>query len=62
MTMAMAQTATTSEHAPEGYKLLESPFGGFYFEAGEYGSEDYRSRRNALKAAHAHQRQETTQA
>jgi len=51
MTLGMANEVATSERLPKGYTLVESEFGGFYFEVYGEGSEDFRTRRQAAKAA-----------
>lgn len=56
MVMVMAMAVSSSEWLPKGYSLASSEFGGFYFEIGEEGSEDYRSRRQAAIAAREHAR------
>ena len=51
MTLGMASEVATSERLPKGYTLVESEFGGFYFEVHGEGSEDFRTRRKAAMAA-----------
>lgn len=54
----MTQAVSTEQlrpRCPQGYKLLLSEFGGYFFEDAEgVGSDDYGSAEAALRAARKH--------
>lgn len=62
MAIGTQNKARTSEKLHKGYSMVESEYGGFYFEVGDYASEDYPSRRQAAIAAKEHRKQQLTKA
>ena len=61
MAMTESKPVKTSEFLHKGYDMVESAFGGFYFQVGDEASEDFPTRRQAALAARDHWRQHQQQ-